>query len=291
MYEVKILADSIAYETERTRGVRLTTVEATFPRIILAELNTHRMLSRNSASSRAIPIEKRIKAVRANPFVPAAFGMNKRGMQAGEPVQGWRAKVARWAWLTAAYTACFFAWVFSKLGIHKQWANRLLEPFSWHTAIISATEWENFFNLRCHPDAQPEIQTIARMIRDAMNASTPKVLERGEWHLPLIFEEDIETVKAAWPNEEWIYLAKISAGRCARVSYLTHDGRRDLDADRHLADRLQAAGHMSPFEHVACVLEQGDSSYTMIDYGNFVAPWHQFRKLIPGEDVYREPND
>src|SRR5690606_5541952 len=101
-----------------------------------------------------------------------AFGMNKRGMQAGEPVQGWRAKVARWAWLTAAYTACFFAWVFSKLGIHKQWANRLLEPFSWHTAIISATEWENFFNLRCHPDAQPEIQTIARMIRDAMNAST-----------------------------------------------------------------------------------------------------------------------
>lgn len=286
-YKVKILADSIAQD------VRLTTVEATFPRIILAELNTHRMLSRNSASSRAIPVEKRIKAVRANPFVPAAFGANKKGMQAGEPVRGWRARLARWAWLTAAYMACFFAWMFSKLGVHKQWANRLLEPFSWHTAIISATEWENFFNLRCHPDAQPEIRTIAEMIRDARRASTPKELKAGEWHLPLIFEEDIEAVKSGWPGEEWLYLAKISSGRCARVSYLTHDGKRDLDADRQLADRLQAAGHMSPFEHVACVLDmsppRGIAHAVVTDFGNFEAPWHQFRKLIPGEHIYRPP--
>src|SRR5690606_38587141 len=237
MYQVKILADSDA------GGVRLTTVEATFPRIILAELNTHRMLSRNSASSRAIPVKKRIKAVLSCPFVPEAFGANKAGMQAGAKLGGWKARFARWTWVLAAYAACAFAWVFSKLGVHKQWANRLLEPFSWHTAIISATEWQNFFNLRCHPDAQPEIRRIAEMIRDAMAANEPVPLAEGDWHLPLIEACDFEAVEQTLQEGEsfyvlWERLVKTSVGRCARVSYLTHDGRRDIQADIALCDRL-----------------------------------------------------
>jgi thymidylate synthase ThyX len=265
-FECRVEADSISPD-----GVRLITFVVTFPRFILAEVNTHRMLSRNSASSRAIPVEKRIAAVKVDPFVPSAFGANQKGMQAGELLEDQEA--ARAVWLNEAARAVCGAGALAQLGVHKQLANRLLEPFSWHTAVISATDWANFFALRCHPDAQPEFQTIAGMMREAFIASRPELLRRGEWHLPFTTEAERREHSFDW--------RKISAGRCCRVSYLTHDGKRDPFADLNLAERLIAATpkHASPFEHQATPMTPAD-----VQRGNFRG-WRQFRHEIPNEST------
>ncbi len=266
-YSARILADSLA-----PSGRRLTTFEVTFPRIVLAEFNTHRMLSRNSASSRAIPVEKRIAAVEADPFVPESFGRNQRGMQAASNLEGLAAEQAEQVWRESCRRAIHHARAFAEIGVHKQLANRLIEPFCWHTVIVSATEWQNFFNLRCHPAAQPEIRRIAEMMRDLYESGDPIELDIGEWHLPLVF---VSEQKELDPK----LLPLVSAGRCARVSYLTHDGRRDPAEDVKLANRLQADGHMSPFEHPAQAIERPDR------HGNFVG-WFQLRKTFPGEAVF-----
>jgi thymidylate synthase ThyX len=288
--EEKILADSIA------SGVRLTTHLVTFPRFILAEVNTHRVFSRNSASSRAIPVEKRIFDIIADPFIPAAFGANKKGMQAGPDLDEGTNAAAEYAWREAMQDAISAAQSLAKLGVHKQWANRLLEPFAWHTAIITATEYDNFFALRCNPEASPEFRKIAEMMRDAMKLSKPVELQPGDWHLPLVFDEDLNgasdrfgslTVSEA--------LVRLSVARCARVSYLTHEGKRDVEADLALYDRLLTSGHMSPFEHAAKVYDGGSwddaGKYAGWKHdtfiGNFRAPWVSHRKQIPGEDVWK----
>jgi len=269
-YEAKVLADSVS-----PAGVRLTTLEVTFPRFILAEVNTHRMLSRSSASSRAIPVEKRIKAVEEDPFVPEVFGRNRKGMQATEVLEGSEADDARRDWLSASRSAVSHAAGLSRLGVHKQYANRLLEPFLWHTAIISATEWDNFFALRCHPDAQPEFRRTAEAMRDARDASTPRTIHN--WHLPYVDPEELLALEVAGMSLPDVAL--VSSMRCARVSYLTHDGKRDPEADRARALELIAAGHMSPFEHAAHALAEP----TFV--GNFRG-WAQRRKFIAHEDNF-----
>ena len=268
-YSARILADSLS-----PAGCRLTTFEVTFPRIVLAEFNTHRMLSRNSASSRAIPVEKRIAAVEADPFVPESFGRNQRGMQAANALDGTEAAAAEHSWRVACQMAIGEARVLAGLGVHKQLANRLIEPFCWHTVIVSATEWQNFFNLRCHAAAQPEIRRSAEMMRELYQASQPAKLHIGEWHLPLVSDEERHEIE---PHR----LPLVSAGRCARVSYLTHDGRRDPAEDVRLANQLMANGHMSPFEHPAQALAVPER------LGNFTG-FMQLRKQIIGEAVYEE---
>jgi thymidylate synthase ThyX len=266
MYAATILADSLA-----PNGVRLTTMLVTMPRIVLAEFNTHRALSRNSASSRAIPVEKRIAAVRANPFVPASFGANRPGMQAGDDLDEVRQTHARERWLAACTYACDYAEALAVLGVHKQHANRLIEPFAWHTVVVTATEWANFFALRCHPDAQPEIRRAAALMRDALHWGQPRAVGLREWHLPFVTDEERDT-----PGTNW---RKVAVGRCARVSYETHDGRRDPAADVALCDRLRASGHMSPFEHVATPHRHPSR------IGNFKG-WVQMRKTLLGEAVF-----
>ncbi len=262
-YACKILLDSLA-----PCGARLTTFEITFPRIVLAELNTHRLLSRNSASSRAVPVEKRIAMVRADPFVPDAFGSNQKGMQAAAALVGVDGADARAAWMLGAEDACKWARRLASIGVHKQLANRLLEPFLWHTAVVSATEWDNFFAQRCHPDAQPELRQIAEMMRGAMRANVPTPVRAGRWHLPYVDLTDAD-------GFDW---RRISVARCARVSYLTQDGRRDPSEDLSLFERLLTARpmHASPFEHVAMALERQEHS------GNFIG-WRQYRKLFAEE--------
>lgn len=142
-----IILDSITYPD--MVGHRVTTFLLTFPRFILSELNTHRMFSRNSASSRAIPFEKMIKMVQEDPFIPIAWQKDHKGMQGTKYFTGWREKVLRKGWIAASKGAVFFATKLNKLGVTKQLCNRLLEPFMWHTALVTATEWENFFELRC----------------------------------------------------------------------------------------------------------------------------------------------
>lgn len=298
-FDAKVLADSVS-----PAGHRLTTLEATFPRFVLAEFNTHRVFSRNSASSRAIPVAKQLRRVLDDPYVPIEFGSNKPGMQAGPALTGVARDGAEAEWLAARddavrhvlglitspadvagcedLRACLESVQGSLkepptkwLNVHKQVANRLLEPFMWHTVIVSSTTWANFFNLRCHPDAQPEIRLIATKMRDAVERSVPTRLEPGEWHLPLVGEAEREETASA---EE---LAKVSIGRCARVSYLTHDGTRDLAADVALYDRLLESGHMSPMEHVARPMTAAELERSGWS-GNFQG-WIAHRKLIPGE--------
>jgi hypothetical protein len=284
-YAAKVIADSIADD------VRLTTMEVTFPRIVLAEFNTHRMFSRNSASSRAIPVEKRIQAVIDDPFVPESFGSNQRGMQAGSPLEGHQARKAHMCWLEARDKAVESAAMLAELGVHKQLANRLIEPFSWHTVVVTATEWENYFALRCSSLAQPEIRIVSEMMESAMAASNPHRHNVNGWHLPYVYEEDYAALSPLHHDD---LMPMVSAARCARVSYLTHDGRRDVEEDLALAERLSSARHMSPFEHAARVVSTAYTTGKFVgdikcepryEFGNFRAPWLQLRKLMRGEAV------
>lgn len=262
-------------------------MEVTFPRIVLSEFNTHRVFSRNSASSRAIPIEKQIARVRENPFVPSAFEENKKGMQGGEELDETGQIRARMAWLLGVERALDTAEMLADTNVHKQWANRVLEPYMWQTVIVTATEWDNFFKLRLAKEAQPEIRQIAEYMKQAIDESDPRETEAFEWHLPLVDESDEDEVEENW--EEYAILDKhtnpthvlrlISAGRCARVSYLTHDGKRDLTADVLLAQRLVADGHMSPLEHQATPMNYPDRWS-----GNFRG-WRQFRKQFEESNV------
>jgi hypothetical protein len=260
-YDCRVDADSIS-----PTGIRLTTMIVTFPRFILAEFNTHRVFSRNAASSRAIPTWKRIEAVKEHPFVPDPAA-NQPGMQAGRPLDEGDIADFRRQWLLARVYALASAESMTKLNVHKQWANRLLEPFSWVTVIVSSTDWKNFFAQRCHPDAQPEFQKIACMMRDALEASTPRPVDFGAWHVPMISDDD----RAIYGQQ---YLRLMSAGRCARVSYLNHEGQSDPSADIKLAEKLLAAKppHASPFEHQATPLAQQTR-------GNFRG-WRQFRHVL-----------
>ena len=235
-----ILADSVS-----PQGKRITTFETTFPRFILAEFNTHRMLSRNAASSRAIPVEKMMQRVRNDPAMPVHWGANQKGMQAGEELSEYHIKDVKSNWDFARQDALAAVRQLNNIGLHKQVANRLLEPWMWITVICTATEYANFFKLRAHPDAQPEFQKLAFMMKEAYESSEPVALTAPDtfWHLPLVSPEDNDL-----PISD---LCKVAVGRAARVSYLTHDGKRDPQADIDLCDRLLSSGHLSPFEHVA----------------------------------------
>lgn len=289
-YEAKIIADSISFET----AVRLTTFEITFPRIVLAEFNTHRVLSRSSASSRAIPVEKMIERVRIDPFVPERWPVNGKGMQAKGFLQDPdEIDNARRDWFTARDSAMDHAHQLQRRGIHKQISNRLLEPFLWHTVICTATEYANFFALRCDANAQPEIQTIALMMRDLYNDPNhvPRVVVQGEWHMPYVdFDDEIKLFQDEPPALRQTALARVASARCARISYLTHEGKRDLGEDIRLSGDLQRNGHMAPFEHVAICLSRIDAHvHTVVngrDFGNFRAPWLQYRKTLPNEAVF-----
>lgn len=273
-YSAKIVADSVSKS-----GHRVTTMEVTFPRMVLAEFNTHRMLSKNSASSRAIPIAKQLDRIKSEPVLPVYWGANQSGMQAFAELDESAQKAAKTEWLSARDDAVRHAEKLLEIGLHKQLVNRILEPFMWHTVIVTGTEWSNFFALRANEMAQPEIRTIAEMMRDAYENSEPKQLRNDEWHMPLIQPEEFDGT-----FEKTDDARKISAARCARVSYLTHDGKRDLEADLTLYTRLTSGGHMSPLEHVARPMTD-DELHEEEFRGNFRG-WVQLRKLVPNEDDY-----
>lgn len=286
MYAAKIVADSIA-----ENGCRLTTFEVTMPRIILSEWNTHRMFSRNTASSRAIPVKKMIDAIKDNPFIPERFPKNQAGMSNDEWLEGQEEQNALASWLAARDAALTIANQLTDLNVHKQISNRLLEPFMWTTSVTSATDWKNFFSLRCSPMAQPEIQKIAYMMRDLYEESVPRDFTNlngdWNWHLPYVSSETQEQVleqmsdigfeSTSALNAELLQrLIKVSIGRCARVSYLNHGENNTPEKDIEICERLIASRHMSPTEHVATPTSLANYS------GNFKG-WQQFRKHIDGE--------
>ena len=236
----KIIADSISPD-----GVRLTTMECTFHRFILAELNTHRAFSRNSASSRAIPIEKQIERVKENPAMPIYWGANQKGMQAHNELSGEDIGYSKQCWDEANYQARLQAIRLDGTGLHKQLVNRLLEPFMWHTAIITATDWDNFFHQRCHPDAQPEMKALADAMQIAYFSHEPRLVNYGDWHLPYTSDLEWELFQLGYNRETIEPLKRVSVARCARVSYLTQDGKRDIEEDLKLFERLTQGQHWS----------------------------------------------
>ena len=276
----KVIADSIS-----PQGHRLTTMQLRYPRFIHAEFMTHRVFSRNASSSRAVPVERMIQDVLDDPATPVEWGSNKPGMQAGDELTGGDRNEAINTWLEASEYAAYKANNLMKLGLHKQIANRLLEPFAHISVVCTATEWDNFFALRCHPAADPTMRALAEAMRDAREASVPVPLKHGEWHLPYVVAKDLSFIEKPARFDlsydemgDYIHkrLAMISAARCARVSYLNHDGSNpDVEKDLALAKRLLESRHMSPSEHQARVT--GDEGTAL--WGNFTG-WDQHRKMI-----------
>jgi hypothetical protein len=264
----KVIADSVS-----PLGCRLTTIEVQFPRFVLPQVLTHRMWSRSCESLRARPTKSKITEVGDSPVVPV-FAVNRKGMTAGDTLSDELQQKVREVWLGAMEFCVGAAEELHQLGVAKQWANRLLEPFAYQKAVVTATDWGNFFRLRTADDAQPEIQELANKMKAALDGSKPKPVQvtawsRG-WHLPY-FSEDLGN----WVPSVMGDPLRISAGRCARVSYTTHDGRRDPREDLRLSADLVEKGHSNPFEHQATPAP--DRAY----YGNFfgwVSQRHQMEQ-------------
>ena len=292
----KVICDSSSDSCRR----RITTLELEYPRFIHSEFMTHRMFSRNASSSRAIPVAKVIRAVIDNPAMPIHWGKNQSGMQAREELDNSGKESAKRLWIDARDCAVQLAKEMSEVGAHKQIVNRILEPFTHIRVIVTATNFANFFALRDHEDAQPEIRELARVMKAAMETSTPKALGLGEWHLPYLDDEDFtninnhlveSSITRHEPNKWEVYTmaCAVSAARCARVSYLTHDGERptlqkDLELYRHLVNANPP--HMSPCEHQAspnCYGKVDDLDYP-VTHSNFRV-WNQFRHFIKGESI------
>lgn len=272
----KIVEDSIS-----EGGARLTTMQLRYPRWIHSEVMTHRVFSRNASSSRAIPTKKMLESIEADPAEPLFWGLNEPGMQSRKELTDQSTlKAAKALWLHPMRVCIRAATDLAELcGLHKQLINRAVEPWMHIDVIISSTDFDNFFALRCHPDAEPTIQVLAWEMADLYYAAKPAVVAVGGWHLPYVKPEERESL----PLEA----QKVcSVARCARVSYRTHDGANpSVEKDTELYNRLLGGldkgggepGHLSPFEHQATPLVDASERS-----GNFTG-WQQYRKQIPGE--------
>lgn len=274
--QAKVILDSISPE-----DIRLSTVHARLWRPMLPELNTHRAISKNAGSSRARPSEAIIEQVRSDPWGPIHWGKNQAGMQAREELRGVERQAAKWDWRDTARFSAEKAESMISIRAHKQIVNRLLEPFTYVDVLLTATDWKNFFALRLHEDAQPEMQDLAQAIKSAMDASDPKLLQPGEWHLPYVTDEE----RAALPLD---VQRKLSVSRCAKISYTAFDGtvepiEKELDRYRRLMESQPC--HSSPSEHQATpddgVRGEWHSPHL---HGNLYG-WIQLRKTLPNEHV------
>ena len=297
----KIVADSISLEE-----IRLVSMQLRYPRAAVhEEFLTHRALSRNASSSRAIPVEKMIEDIMTDPALPVHWGKNQKGMQAYEEcnapvviplpyvdddeyVMQPLVLSREHAWLRARDQAVETAYRFHKAGYHKQVVNLLLRPWEHISVIVSSTEWVNFFALRRHETAKPEFKILADLMWEAQQASTPVLLKPGQWHLP--YCPDVHGKYCTPESDDAI---KASAARCARVSSKNHDGTNpDLAKDIALHDTLAKSEplHASPLEHQAtpdlCYHHEtlAERWGNRGQWGNFVG-WRQYRKMLPGEYV------
>ena len=296
----KVIADSIG-----PTGVRMTTFEIEYPRFILAELNTHRILSKNSASSRAIPVASMHEQIRNNPAQPVFWGKNQPGMQAKEEVEGEDLGMCRYFWEAAMNSAIRFAAAMLERGLHKQIANRATETWMMMKTVVSGTEWNNLYWLRDHTDAQPEFRELARKMYKAQTDSKPKQLDPGEWHLPYVYSsrDMVGNIYYRDSHGEELTLEEaiiVSASCCAQVSYRKNDD--SLDKARRIYDQLinSKPAHASPVEHQATPMplrylgmedtgrkywpkgishQCQDGSY----WSGNLQGWVQYRKTLDGE--------
>jgi len=278
----RIIADSVA-----PAGQRMVTFEVKTHRFTLAEWNTHTLFSRNSESSRAVPYHIKRANMLRNPAYPLLWGTEKPGMQAGPPMSPKDEAAAREIWTEAMLDAVhhadelthfipddeegerdldFWPWE-TEEALHKSVANRLIEPFAWHTITLTAVDFEGFFIQRSEHRtdmAQKEISVVATMMEDLYGSSTPRALSIGDWHKPYVRpeEEDEFEIKDQ---------LRLSTARCARTSYLTHGGLREVEGDFNLYNRLSTSrpAHGSPFQHPATPAEWNEAHVEInpADYG------------------------
>ena len=292
-YNCEIAADSL-----NTFGNRITTFILTYPRIVHSELMTHRVFSRNAASSRAVPVKKMIESVRNNMFTPLAVQKAHKGMQGSDYFEGVELEQAKQLWIESAELALQQAEKMEKFGITKQLINRILEPYQYYQVLVTATEWENFFSLRCpkyyaeginkhyrswkdlsidfpacenyseldrlkvnQSQAEIHIQKIAEMMYDAMNESNPEQLAEGMWHIPFMSRIDSSKLKSVRGKDITEEMVKISTAMAARTSYTVIGDGKEIDYQKmiELHDRLIEMRHDSPFEH--CAKAMSDEEY------------------------------
>jgi len=285
---VKIIADTTY------GGRRITSVEMTYPRFIHSEIMTHRMASRNAASSRAIPWPKMMARIENDPVIPIKWGAEQKGMQTGDGISAELAVLAEKIWLRARDNAVESAKQLADIGVHKAIVNRLTEPFMWIKVIYTATEWANLFRLRHHPDAEIHFQMLASKLHEAISESEPR---QSYVHGPFLTEEEYDYLNDLWNtsldkresptyrlknDEKGRKIANRSAARCARISYLTHDGLVDADKDDALVQRLMDGsgfGHHSPFEHT-CFAGHCDKGFHGPYWG-----WESWRSMQRNENL------
>lgn len=313
MIKATVIADSVHHAT----GTRITTFELVYPRFIHSEFMTHRVFNRNASSSRAIPTSKFIEQVRNEPVMPSHWGKNQKGMQAFEELSEDQRSDAVFIWNQAASSAATYAEMLRRGQVHKQIVNRILEPFTHIRVVVTSTSWANFYGLRDHEDAQPEIRELAQAMRKAHNESVPSKLMQEHWHMPYITDNDLyvaydfckhHRITSDEPNDAEVYglLLKVSAARCARASYNNFEGRPStIEEDLGLFAKLveNQPIHASPTEHQATPMLFGDKfinnqnpltweqGVTSMDregklYSGNLLDFIQFRKLIPGETIY-----
>lgn len=266
----KVVCDSVSEQ-----GVRLTTFEIEYPRIVMSEFNTHRAVSKNSSSSRAIPVSKMLEHTKSINLKPIYFGSKKSGMQAGDELVGLDLNAAHTVWEDALVSALGYAELLDNIGVAKEVTNRLVEPFQLVKVVCTATDWENFFNLRLHPDADPNICMLAYKMYKAMEDSKPQTLYNDEYHTPYVEALRDGTGSLLYFDKDgnyltWVDAIKLSVASCASVSYRTEG--MTLEKAEKIFDMLIKVEvvHSSPFEHLAtpvkipkCIFK--DNEYVFAD--------------------------
>lgn len=280
----------LAYSKSETGAIAVS-FYLMYPRFIHSEIMTHKDFSRSAASSRAIPVKKMLSQVWNQPAMPMYWGANMPGMQAKTELTGWKRHIAINLWMLAGKVACVFAWLLTKLNLHKQIANRILEPWQLMHVTLTTSKLANFFNLRIHPDAQPEICYLATKMKMHFQAATPKTLKKSQWHLPWISYDDLfDAQQYAFinnlPLEE--VLKQASTARCARSSYGTFAGERSLIKDLELYNKLiiMKPVHASPAEHQVTPDTKTNLKWDHPELAGNMIGWIQHRKMIP--DHYLE---
>lgn len=307
----------IAADSINSFGDRITTLILTMPRFILAELNTHRMLSKNSASSRAIPFKTMYLNIWNDHFKPIKWQKDHKGMQGSEYFEGADVDNLEELWVTAAKYSLECAKDLNEVGLSKQFCNRIIEPFAWHRVLVTATEWDNFVGLRSHKDAEMHINELSDAVLKAMNESTPNPLKDGEWHLPFgdtfndeVLRKDALTLKITVMELK----IAVAIARCARVSYdnfngSKHDYLKDYDLFKKLF--ISQPIHASPSEHVAYAMSYNeyitnvrgqldvdlcDGQYTVdiksnwdkMGYCRNFRGWVQYRTLLESDTIWND---
>lgn len=294
MITATVIADSLNVATND----RMTTFAVTIPKFLLAELRTHRLLhvddsrdalclsdalaaydadvpsvlSVNAGSSRAVPMTTMMRRVHDDPFVPV-WRKDGKMMKRGELMNVMEVSDNYDDWMTAMHDVLAVAERMRRRGTAREIVNRLLEPFAFVDALISATEWKNWFALRDHPRAQLEVEDMAHKMRLALDASTPEHLEPGKWHLPYLTNEEAHWITYSGPL---FGVAMVSSARCARVSVRSFATGLPSTVDEDLALYRKLTGdtpkHLSPTEHPA------QAAFEHQRYGNLVG-FKSYRKV------------